>query len=287
MRDAFWRCRDRKLSVFDRVHIIGILNVTPDSFSDGGLFYDREAAVKQGIQMVHDGADIIDIGGESSRPGAEPVSPTEESERVIPVIEALTKEVDVPISVDTTKAEVAKAALEAGAAIVNDISALRFDPSMAGVVASFGAGVILMHMLGEPRTMQKHPSYKDVVGEVGAALYDWAAKAEERGIDRDRIAIDPGIGFGKTKEHNLSLIKNLSELRGTHRYPVIVGPSRKTFIGLTLGLPLEEGRAGRAPLEGTAAVVAWLVTRGVQAVRVHDVKEMAGVVRMIEAVKGG
>lgn len=281
MTKGVWRCRDRALDVFDRVHVMGILNVTPDSFSDGGYFFDRDTAIKHAVQMAADGADIIDVGGESTRPGAEPVPADEEIARVAPVIEALVKEVDVPISIDTTKARVAQAALDRGAEIVNDVSALRFDPTLADAVASSGAGLILMHMLGEPRTMQSSPRYDDVVADVGAALSRWAKKAEQSGIGRDQIALDPGIGFGKTQEHNLSLLKHLGRLQPSHDdpLPMVVGPSRKSFIGLTLDLPVQER------LEGTAAVVAWLAANGAQVVRVHDVKEMVRVVRMVEAIK--
>lgn len=281
MATGVWRCRDRTLGVFDRVHVMGILNVTPDSFSDGGLFFTRDAAVKRAIDMAEDGADIIDIGGESTRPGAEPVPVDEEIARVIPVIEAITKEVDVPVSIDTTKSEVAAAAIDKGAVIVNDVSAMRFDPSMAETVASSGAGVVLMHMLGEPRTMQNDPDYEDVVAEVGEALWGWGLQAQAYGIERDRIAVDPGLGFGKTREHNLQLVKHLERLQpaGAGPYPIVVGPSRKSFIGLTLDLPVEER------LEATAAVVAWLVAAGANVVRVHDVKEMVRVVRMVEAIE--
>lgn len=272
-----WRCRDRLLPVFDRVHVMGVLNVTPDSFSDGGTFLDRDAAVKRGVEMARVGADLIDVGGESTRPGAEPVPEEEEMGRVVPVVRALAAEVDVPISVDTTKAWVAEAALEAGAVVVNDVSALRFDPRMREVVAASGAGAVLMHMLGEPRTMQRAPRYGDVVAEVREALAGWAAAAEAAGVARESIAIDPGIGFGKTREHNLTLVKRLGAFTGTG-YPVLAGPSRKSFIGLTLDLPVEER------LEGTAAVVALAVAAGAHVVRVHDVREMVRVVRMAEAV---
>jgi dihydropteroate synthase len=273
-----WRCRDRELPVFDRVHVMGILNVTPDSFSDGGLFLDRDAAVKHGIEMVQDGAEILDVGGESTRPGAEPVSLAEELDRAVPVIQGLVKEVNAAISIDTTKAEVAEAALEAGAIIINDVSAMSFDPGMAEVVATFDAGLILMHMLGEPRSMQKDPKYDDVVAEVSGALADWAGEAEASGISREQIALDPGIGFGKTKEHNLQLLKHLDRLVAL-RHPILVGPSRKSFIGMTLDVEVGER------LEGTAAAVAWCVFAGANVVRVHDVKQMTRVVRMAEAIR--
>lgn len=275
-----WRCRDRTLPVFERTHVMGILNVTPDSFSDGGLFTDPEAAIERGIAMARDGADIVDVGGESTRPGADPVSEEEEIRRVLSVVEGLARNSDAVISIDTTKAAVAEAAIEAGAAIINDVSALRFDARMAEVARVSGAGVVLMHMLGEPRTMQKDPHYDDVVAEVGQALYDWAAAANKSGISPESIAIDPGIGFGKTPHHNLRLLKEIRELTDLGRYPVVVGPSRKSFIGTTLDLPVEQR------MEGTAAVVAWAVANGAHVVRVHDVKEMVRVTRMVEAVGG-
>jgi dihydropteroate synthase len=257
---------------------MGILNVTPDSFSDGGLYLDHDVAVKRGIEMATDGADIIDIGGESTRPGADEVDEAEERRRVIPVIDRLAQEVDIPISIDTTKAAVAEAAMGAGASIINDVSALRSDPRMAEVAWVSGAGVVLMHMLGNPRTMQENPAYDDVVSEVRSALGEWAAKAEAGGIAHQRIAIDPGIGFGKTKEHNLELLASLGSFTETG-YPVLAGPSRKSFIGAALGdLPPAER------LEGTAATVAWCAANGANIIRVHDVKEMVRVVRMTEAI---
>jgi dihydropteroate synthase len=257
---------------------MGVLNVTPDSFSDGGRFASEADAVLHGIGMAAEGADIIDVGGESTRPGAEPVDAAEEAARVVPVVRRLAREVDVAISVDTTKAAVAEAALDAGAVIVNDVSAMRVDDAMAAVVAGSGAGVVLMHMLGNPRTMQADPRYDDVVAEVTTVLAGWAAEAEAAGIARDHIVLDPGIGFGKTAAHNLSLLRRLDRVVATG-YPVLVGPSRKSFIGLTLGLPLEER------LEGTAAAVAWAVASGARIVRVHDVRPMVRIVRMTEAIR--
>ncbi|MBW3588611.1 MAG: dihydropteroate synthase [Actinobacteria bacterium] len=280
MTERGWRCRDRLLPVFDRTHVMGILNVTPDSFSDGGLFTDREAAISRGIEMAREGADIIDIGGESTRPGADPVPSDEEMRRVLPVVEGLARGTDAVISIDTTKAVVAEAAIEAGAAIINDVSAMRFDARMKDIARVSGAGVVLMHMVGEPRTMQQDPRYTDVVREVRQALDEWAAAANKSGISRESIAIDPGIGFGKTAGHNLLLLKEIRELTELSNYPVVVGPSRKSFIGTTLDLPVEER------LEGTAAVVAWAVANGANVVRVHDVKEMVRVTRMVEAVGG-
>lgn len=273
-----WRCRDRALPVFERVQVMGILNVTPDSFSDGGLFLDPAAAVKRGIDMVAEGAGLLDVGGESTRPGSEPVPADVEIARVVPVIRGLAREVDVPISIDTTKAPVARAALEAGASVVNDISAMRFDPAMREVAAASAAGVVLMHMLGTPKTMQQEPRYDDVVHDVRRALVEWAEAAQAAGVGRDRIALDPGIGFGKTREHNLALVRRAGAFVDAG-YPVVAGPSRKSFIGLTLDLPVDDR------LEGTAAVVAWLVAAGVHVLRVHDVRAMARVVRMVEAIK--
>ena len=274
-----WRCRERVLPVAERVHVMGILNVTPDSFSDGGQFATEAAAVRRGVEMAAEGADMIDVGGESTRPGAREIPAAEEATRVVPVVRALAREVDVPLSVDTTKAAVAEAALEAGAVIVNDVSAMRADPAMRALVAASGAGAVLMHMLGNPRTMQSDPRYGDVVEEVTAALLGWAAEAEAAGMGSDRIALDPGIGFGKTAAHNLSLLRHLDHLVATG-YPILVGPSRKSFIGLTLGGTVEDR------LEGTAAAVAWSVSSGARIVRVHDVRPMLRVTRMTEAILG-
>lgn len=257
---------------------MGVLNVTPDSFSDGGAFLKRDAAVARALRMVAEGADIIDVGGESTRPGAAQVPCAEELARVIPVIEMLATRTNAALSVDTTKAEVARAAIDAGAIIVNDVSALRLDPQMADVVAQTGAGVVLMHMQGEPRTMQTHPAYVDVVEDIKAELGHWASRAQEAGIAPVQIAVDPGIGFGKTREHNLTLIREIGRF-GELGFAVMVGASRKAFIGSTLDLPVEDR------LEGTAAVVAWVVAKGAHIVRVHDVKAMTRVVRMTEAIR--
>ncbi|MGH2718706.1 MAG: dihydropteroate synthase [Actinomycetota bacterium] len=273
-----WRCRDRLLPFGPRTLVMGILNVTPDSFSDGGRYLDPAEAVRHARQLVEDGGDIVDIGGESTRPGAQPVDEGEEMRRVIPVVEALVAEVPVPISIDTTKSAVAEAALTAGAVIVNDVSALRADPAMARVVARAGAGVVLMHMLGEPRTMQQDPRYGDVVSEVAQTLATWAATAEGAGIGHDQIVVDPGLGFGKSYDHNLALLARLDALQGLG-YPVLVGPSRKNAIAAGMRLPVGER------LELTAAAVAWAVARGAAIVRVHDVKEMVRVARMTEAIR--
>ncbi|MGZ4241217.1 MAG: dihydropteroate synthase [Actinomycetota bacterium] len=267
----------RVLLLSERAHVMGILNVTPDSFSDGGRYFDVEAALKQGIALADDGADLIDVGGESTRPGADPVETAEEIRRVVPVIEALADAVSVPISIDTMKAEVARAALDAGAAVVNDVSAGRFDPSLLRLAADRGVPVVLMHMLGEPRTMQQNPTYRDVVAEVAAFLHARASDARAAGIAPDRIVIDPGFGFGKTPAHNLVLLKELRRFTELG-HAVLVGTSRKSFIGATLDLPIEQR------LEGTAATVALAIANGAAIVRVHDVEPMRRVASMVEAV---
>jgi len=259
--------------------------VTPDSFSDGGHFFSREAAVVQAEHMAEEGADIIDIGGESTRPYADPVSIEEESRRVIPVIEALVERISIPISIDTTKAVVARQALAAGASIINDISALRVDPDMCALAAESGAPVILMHMLGTPKTMQVEPVYTDVVSEVGDFLSSAAAAAVKGGIDRDRLIIDPGIGFGKTMTHNLQIIQNLSKLQALD-LPVLIGPSRKAFIRTLL--KDSDGDAIRPDMPvvgtGTLAAVCAAVLNGAHMVRVHDVEATRAAVKIVDAV---
>lgn len=257
---------------------MGVLNVTPDSFSDGGAYLNINTAITHAKTMVAEGATIIDIGGESSRPGAEPVPANVELERVLPVIQALVSEqVDVPISIDTTKAVVAKHALEAGAHIINDITALRGDTAMASVAAEMEAGVILMHMKGTPRTMQRSPHYKDVVKEVCEALENWINDASQNGIAPDRVIIDPGIGFGKTTEQNLQILKQLEVFKQLNK-PILIGTSRKSFIGNLLELPVTER------VEGTLATVCWAIAHGADIVRVHDVKAAARVARMTDAL---
>jgi len=259
---------------------MGILNVTPDSFSEGGQFFDRDDAVKHAVEMVADGADIVDVGGESTRPGSDPVPVDEEIERVSSVIERLADEVPrIPISIDTRKAAVAASALEAGATIVNDVSA-GADPQMFDVVREHDAAVVLMHMKGEPKTMQEVPTYDDVVGEVHEFLRERIEAGEFAGIDAERIAIDPGIGFGKDLGHNLELMRRVGALLDLGR-PVLVGPSRKRFIGAILDLP-EDQR-----VEGTIGAVAWMVARGAHVVRVHDVREVARAVRVVDAIARG
>lgn len=260
---------------------MGVLNVTPDSFYDGGRYAERESAVRRALQMVEEGADIIDIGGESTRPGSQPVSEEEELRRVLPVVEAVRVRVDVPISIDTTKSRVAQRALQAGACMVNDISGLGFDPRMAEVVAQAGALCCLMHIQGTPQTMQKNPQYTDVVRDISAYFEERLALAERAGIPRQNIWLDPGIGFGKTVEHNLQILRRLREFT-VFGLPILIGTSRKSFIGKVLGdLPPEDR------LEGTAATVAVAILNGANAVRVHDVQAMVRVARTVDAVLRG
>jgi dihydropteroate synthase len=269
--------RGRELPVCDRPHVMGVLNVTPDSFSDGGQYDTVEAAADRAHQMVAEGADIIDVGGESTRPGAKPVGLKEELGRVIPVIERLCDELSVPLSIDTYKSEVARQALRAGAHMVNDISALRFDPHMGRLVARRGAALILMHMKGTPRNMQRCPHYDDVISEIYQFLDRQIDQALQAGIARDHLVIDPGIGFGKRLQDNLVIINRLNEFLGLHR-PLLVGLSRKSFIGQVLDVPVDQR------LEGTAAAVALAVAGGANILRVHDVKEMIRVIHLARAV---
>lgn len=258
--------------------VMGVLNITPDSFSDGGKFFDTDKAVEQGLKMAADGAAIIDVGAESTRPGAEPVPADEQIKRAIPVIKALSRKIKIPISIDTHNYAVAKAALDAGAAMFNDITALS-DPQTGILAAEKNVPVVLMHIQGTPATMQIAPRYKDVVGEVLQFLLDRAKRAESLGIPKEKIFIDPGIGFGKTLEHNLLLLKNIDRFVATG-YCVLVGPSRKKFIGTITG---RENSADR--VFGTAAAVAMCAAAGVSIVRVHDVPEMADVVKVANAIR--
>lgn len=265
-----------------RPAVMGVLNVTPDSFSDGGQFLDHERAVQRGFEMFAEGADLVDVGGESTRPGAAPVPVDEELARVLPVVQRLAQ-AGIPVSIDTSKAEVAKACLEAGAQVLNDVTAFG-DPAMAGVCASAGCTMCLMHMQGEPRTMQSHPKYDDVVIEVRSYLLDRAARAETAGIAREAIWIDPGIGFGKAVRHNLLLLKNLHVLVQSG-YPVLVGVSRKSFIGKLLGaedapVPPEER------LEGTLAAQVLAQAAGARIIRAHDVKEAKRAITLAGAILG-
>ncbi|MBI5409678.1 MAG: dihydropteroate synthase [Nitrospirae bacterium] len=260
---------------------MGILNVTPDSFSDGGKFFDQDRAVGQALKMQEDGADIIDVGGESTRPGAEKISVKEEIRRVAPVIEALANKVKIPISIDTYKSAVAEAAVSSGASVINDISGLRFDPKMPKVAARHEVPVVIMHIKGKPQNMQLNPAYKALIPEIMDYLRGGLKLARNAGIADDKIIIDPGVGFGKTVEHNLEIIRRLNEFTGFEK-PILLGPSRKSFIGKILGdLPVTER------LEGTAAAVAVGIYNGANIVRVHDVKEMVRVVRIADAIKRG
>lgn len=258
--------------------VMGILNVTPDSFSDGGEFFDVEKAVSRGVQMGEDGAAIIDIGPESTRPGSEPVSADEQVRRAVPVIERLAAKMTIPISIDTYEPMVAERALAAGAGMINDITALAKE-AMAEAALRYDVPVVLMHMQNEPRTMQKNPVYADVVGEVLDFLVQRARYAEERGIDREKIFIDPGIGFGKTLEHNLSLMKNIDKFADTG-YRVLVGTSRKRFIGVLTGKDEPMRRDF-----GTAATVTVSALKGASIVRVHDVSQVVDVVKVTNAIK--
>ena len=264
-----------------KTYIMGILNVTPDSFSDGGQFFSEKKAIEHAARLVEEGADIIDIGGESTRPGSEPVPVEEEIRRTVPVIKAISKEIKVPISIDTYKSEVARQALDAGASIVNDISGLRFDPDMPKVVAEHGVPVIIMHIKGRPKDMQQNPFYEALIPEIMDNLRISIGLALKFGISEDKVIIDPGIGFGKTLEHNLEIIKNLKEFTLLGK-PVAIGVSRKAFIGKILG-----DAASHERLEGTAAAVAISIFNGANIVRVHDVKEMAKAAKAADAIKRG
>jgi dihydropteroate synthase len=276
---------NRTLELGRRTCVMGVLNVTPDSFSDGGQFYETEAAVAHGEQMARDGADIIDIGGESTRPFAEAVAVEDEIRRVLPVIEGLAGRIAVPISIDTSKAEVARSALAAGASIINDVSALRGDLQLGEVAAASGVPVILMHMLGSPRTMQLSPSYGDLLGEIGKFLEDAIKRAEDLGVARSKLIADPGIGFGKTVDHNLSLIKHLEALSDLD-VPILIGPSRKAFLRKLLKSESVEDVRPDHPMValGTQAAVAAAVINGAHIVRVHDVAATRANLRILDAM---
>jgi dihydropteroate synthase len=264
----------------ERPTLMGIVNVTPDSFSDGGLFLAAEAAVDQGTRLAAEGAGIVDVGGESTRPGALPVSEEEELRRVLPVVEGLAAAgLEARVSIDTTKLGVARAALVAGASIVNDVSAFRFSPDMAGLVADAGADCVLLHMLGEPRTMQEDPTYEDVVSEVKAFLEERLRFAVGEGLPEERVWLDPGIGFGKTLEHNLELLRRLDEIVALGR-PVVVGTSRKSFLGTLTG------RAAEGRLAGTIATNVIAFERGASVFRVHDVAEVGDALAVAAATVG-
>lgn len=274
-----------RLELGRRTCVMGIVNVTPDSFSDGGRFLDRRDAVAQGVQMASAGADIVDVGGESTRPFSQPVSADEEMRRVVPVIAELASRIRIPISIDTSKAAVARPALEAGAAMINDISALRSDPGLAALAAEFGVPVILMHMRGEPRTMQVAPRYDELVGEIYDFLQQAADAAVSNGILRERLIVDPGIGFGKTPEHNLQLIRRLSEFVGLD-LPLLVGLSRKSFIRRLVKPEGEKDISPDLPVveTGTQAAVATSIFNGAHIVRVHDVANTLATAKVVDAI---
>ena len=275
-----WKIRDREIDLSRRALVMGIINATPDSFSDGGSFLDPQAALAHGLRMVAEGAEILDVGGESTRPGAQGVSADEEIQRVLPVIRALRRESQVLISIDTSKAAVARAALDAGADIINDVTGLRGDPDMSALAASSKAGVVIMHMQGEPRTMQVSPAYDDVVSEVGEFFRQALAGAIASGIDPMCIALDPGIGFGKSPEHNRRLLAELSAFLPLGR-PLLVGVSRKSFLGWLAGSAAMDDRFWPG-----VALTSLCRERGARILRVHDVKPHTEALRMTEAIIG-
>ena len=280
MRERIWKVGERVFNVSQRGLIMGVLNVTPDSFSDGGEFFTAEKATEHGLKMAAEGADVLDIGGESTRPGAEPVAAGEELRRVIPVIEKLRAKIDVPISIDTSKAEVARSAIRAGALIVNDVTAGQGDNEMLPLIAETKSAFIIMHMQGTPRTMQSQPQYKDVVSEVADFFRQQYARIIGCNIDPMAIAFDPGIGFGKTFEHNLELLAQLERLRA-HDRPLVVGVSRKSFLGKLANSPEMKDRLAPA-----VALTSLLRARGADVFRVHDVKENMSALRITEAILG-
>jgi dihydropteroate synthase len=274
-----WHLPDQILHLDQRPLVMGIINVTPDSFSDGGSFTSVDAALESGLKLIDAGADIVDIGGESSRPGAAPISLEQETSRVLPVVQKLAVQTTVPLSIDTTKAAVARACLAAGARIVNDITALRGDQDMADVVRTFRAGVILMHMQGTPATMQQSPKYEDVVVDIAHFFETRLQDLAQQGIAPEQIVLDPGIGFGKTLEHNLELLARLLEFQRLNR-PVCLGVSRKGFIGKVLNRPVDKR------LAGSLAITVHAVSQGAaHIVRVHDVQETRDAVTMVETIK--
>ncbi|MCJ7665027.1 MAG: dihydropteroate synthase [Desulfobacterales bacterium] len=271
------RCREGDLRLGERTLVMGVLNVTPDSFSDGGLFFESSRAIEHGLRMAEQGADIIDVGGESSRPGSDAVSPDEELRRVIPVIEGLATRLEIPISVDTYKAQVAEQAIEAGAQMINDISGLRFDPQMSAVAARYDTPLIIMHIKGTPKMMQQAPLYDDVMGEIIASLREGIERAEQAGVDPHQVIVDPGIGFGKRIQDNLVILNRLDELSALER-PILIGTSRKSFIGAVLKQGVEER------VIGTLTTVAVSALKGAHIVRVHDVPSVRQTTAMVDAI---
>ena len=275
-----WKLARRSLAYGERTLVMGVLNITPDSFSDGGKFFSHDQAIAHAEQMIDEGADIIDIGGESTRPGSEFISAEEELRRVLPVIERITTNSEVPVSIDTTKPAVARAAIEAGAEIVNDISGLRFDPALAAVVTSTGAGLVLMHSRGTPKDMQKLPPVQAIILEVATGWRESISVANRYGVSPESIALDPGIGFGKTVEQNVELIAKLDQLTAEFAgFPILIGTSRKSFLGKILN----EAPADRR-LYGTIASIAASVLKGAHIVRVHDVKSAVEAVKIADAI---
>ncbi|QDT29559.1 Dihydropteroate synthase [Gimesia panareensis] len=260
-----WNCCSRTITLADPPLLMGILNVTPDSFSDGGEVTDVDAAVKKGLRLIEQGADILDIGGESTRPGADPVSLDEELRRVVPVVQQLAQQTDIPISIDTTKAEVARQTINAGAVIINDISGLTFDPDMIPLAARTGAGVICMHIQGTPQTMQENPEYENVVTDLKHWFQQRLQELLQAGIQPQSIVLDPGIGFGKTAEHNLQILSHIRDFQALG-YPVLIGHSRKRFLSKLLGRTVEER------LAGTVGVSIALASQAVEILRLHDVE---------------
>jgi dihydropteroate synthase len=276
MNATHWRVGGNVIDLTTRALLMGVLNVTPDSFSDGGEFFATEAAVKHGVEMARSGAEIIDIGGESTRPGAMPISPNEEMRRVVPVIEQIAPAISAQISIDTSKPEVARAAIEAGASIINDVTGGRGDPGMFALAAEKRVALIIVHMQGTPQTMQLNPTYRDVLGEVADFFRQQFAEAVRSGVDPMCIAFDPGIGFGKTVAHNLELLANLPRIQVESR-PMVVGVSRKSFLGKISDLPADRASA-------TVALTSLLRARGAHVLRVHDVLPNASALRATEAV---
>lgn len=270
----------KKFDLISHTLVMGIINVTPDSFYDGGKYNHKDQAVKRISEMIADGADIIDIGGLSSRPGSKPISPEEELERTIPVVESVSNNFDTLISIDTYRSEIALEAISAGAHMVNDISAFTMDKNMAGMIADKGVSVTLMHMQGKPESMQKNPQYNNVIDEIYEYLDGKASAAVDAGISPDKIVLDPGLGFGKALDHNLSILNKISEFRSM-RYPIMIGASRKSFIGAVLGLPVEDR------LEGSLAAAVWSVINGANILRVHDVAETVRSVKIARAIMSG
>jgi len=277
-RPTVFRCRDHLLDVQEKTWIVGVLNITPDSFSDGGRFLDPGAATDQALRMVEEGADILELGAESTRPGAVAVPMDEELRRVLPILRDLRPKLAIPVAVDTYKPEVARVVLEEGADIINDVYGVRGEGCLAAVVAEKRAGLVIMHMKGTPQDMQIEPRYHDVVGEVLTFLTDRVAFAERMGVDPQSIVVDPGLGFGKRSQDNLALLRHLAELDCLGK-PIMVGPSRKSLVGDVLNLPVEQRQ------HGTAACVAAAVLHGAAFVRVHEVRPCAHLVRMLDAIR--